>query len=76
MFGKKRRYSSTLHAHAPGPVAPWPLAHRGCCPWCSSRPPIIQRAVTPRPWLGCTAHSPPLFTSWCSLHGPGPRRRR
>lgn len=24
MFGKKRRYSSTLHAPAPGPVAPWP----------------------------------------------------
>jgi len=40
MFGKKRRYSSTLHAPAPGPVAPWLLAHRGAAPDAAAGPPL------------------------------------
>lgn len=47
MFGKKRRYSSTLHAPAPGPVAPWLLAHRGL--------PLMQQQAPHYPACGDAA---------------------
>ena len=74
MFGKKRRYSSTLHAPAPGPVAPWAAGSQGVLPLMQQQAPHYPACGDAAALIGLHRTLPASFhfmvlTSWA---GPPP----
>ena len=66
----RQNAATVAHCTRTAPAAPCLLAHG--VPPDAAGPFIISDAVTPRPLDWAVPALPPLFTSWCSLHGPGP----